>query len=410
MLLRTPFILLLFLAAMVRADVPLAPSLLNPLSAAEAWNVIRLASTNVERLIKEKRPLEVPPQISLLSPALRVLAKSPVKEGKEAMLDAQTTAAFKMVNQMAKEAMAENTSALAGFHSNLRTSLTELASGFEPALIEGELYHCPQHTDFISPQPAQICPRCAQRLQVRRIPYSFIHARPEAPTIRMSTHYEAPRLTLKLSHADGSPLLKEDLWLTHTQLVQVLAHGPGYVHLSAEPSGTPGEYVCDFTPSAAGAWTIHAGLTPASTGLPEYPAAELTLAQTPKPTPTQEVRMIELEGFQFQLSVAGTKGTRLRATQTQALQLVVKDAAGQPVTRLEPLQQAFAHIDAFYAGSPTLLQLHPTGGDILREDLRGGPGLSFRIYSPEAGWLRLYCRVRIDGKDLTVPFLLQIYP
>ena len=183
MLLRTTFIWLLLLAAQVRADVPLAPSLLNPLSAAEAWNVIRLASTNVERLIKEKRPLEVPPQISLLSPALRVLAKSPVKEGKEAMLDAQTTAAFKMVNLIAKEAMAENNSALDGLHTNLRSALTELASGFEPALIEGELYHCPQHTDFISPQPAQNCTRCAQRLQARRIPYSFIHARPETPTI-----------------------------------------------------------------------------------------------------------------------------------------------------------------------------------------------------------------------------------
>ena len=120
--------------------------------------------------------------------------------------------------------------------------------------------------------------------------------------------------------------------------------------------------------------------------------------------------MVEVEGFQFQLSVAGNKGTRLRAGQTQALQLMVKDAAGQPVTRLEPLQQAFAHIDAFYSGSPTLLQLHPTGGDILREDLRGGPGLSFRIYSPEAGWLKLYCRVKIDGKDLTVPFRLQVQP
>ena len=50
-----------FLAAVVPttaplcADLPLPASLLAPQAAAEAWNVIRLATKNVERLMAENR-------------------------------------------------------------------------------------------------------------------------------------------------------------------------------------------------------------------------------------------------------------------------------------------------------------------------------------------------------------------
>ena len=92
------------------------------------------------------------------------------------------------------------------------------------------------------------------------------------------------------------------------------------------------------------------------------------------------------------------------------LHLRVTDASGQPVNRLEPIWQAFAHLTAFYVESDTLLQLHPTGGDILREDLRGGPALAFKIYSPEVGTLRLHAQLRIDGKDIRVPFQARVMP
>lgn len=411
-MLRPVLFSLLVFTVLVRADVPLPPSMLNPTTAAEAWNVIRLASDNVDRLIKEQRPLEVPAQIALLSPALRTLAKSPVKAGSEVMLDEQTAFAFKQVNLIAKEAMAENNAALVSLQKGLRASLEKLATGFEPVVVSGEIYHCIDHTDFISLQPEPDCPQCQKRVQARRIPYSFIHARSDKPTVTLTLDYSAPRLTLKLRYQDGSPVLPDDLWLMHTALVQVLAIGPAYQHVTALPTETPGNYACDFTPQSAGLWRIHAGLTPAQTGLPEYPSAELVIAGEAETEPSnrEEIRSVTVDGFHFLLSVAGSRGSGLQAGQLQALHLQVQDAAGQPFAQLEPVQQAFAHIDAFYTESPTLMQLHPTGGDILREELRGGPGLSFRIYSPEPGWLKLFCRVKIGGKVLTTRHQLQVQP
>ena len=42
-------------STLLRADPPLPASLLAPQAAAEAWNVIRLATKNVERLMAENR-------------------------------------------------------------------------------------------------------------------------------------------------------------------------------------------------------------------------------------------------------------------------------------------------------------------------------------------------------------------
>ena len=57
-------------------DSPVPGSVLNPQTPAEAWNVIRLSTANVEQLIQEKRWPEIPVQISFCSPALRRLAEA----------------------------------------------------------------------------------------------------------------------------------------------------------------------------------------------------------------------------------------------------------------------------------------------------------------------------------------------
>ncbi len=411
-MLRLWFLISFLLTWKAWSDVPLPPPMLQPNGPAEAWNVIRLASANVDRLVKEHRPLEVPPQISLLSPALRTLAKSPANEGFEASLDELTAAAFQQVNLIAKEAMAENNAALDHLFKGLRDSLTRLAEGFEPEVVNAEVYHCIDHPDFIKLQPGETCPHCQKAVQPRRIPYSFVYARAERPIVILDITYSAPRLTIKLHFKDGTPVRPTDLWSMHTQLVQVLAVGAGYQHLTAAATETPGEYVCDFIPEKPGSWRFHVGFTPARTGLPEYPWKDVDIGEA---TPTasfveEESRTVDEAGYRFALSVAGTQGNRLRAGRLQALHLQVQDASGQPFSQLEPFQQAFAHIDAFYTGSDTLLQLHPVGGDILREDVRGGPGLSFRIYSPKAGWLVLYCRVKINGKIITARHQLLVEP
>ena len=121
-----------------------------------------------------------------------------------------------------------------------------------------------------------------------------------------------------------------------------------------------------------------------------------------------EVVSTTVGGFRFDLSFTGGNGGSPPLGQVSLMRIHVSDASGQPVTRLEPLMQAFAHLTGFYDDGKTVLRLHPLGGDILRADLRGGPWLAFKIRPPQTGFIRFFCQVRIDGHDLTVPLGFNI--
>ena len=65
----------LLVAARASAHVPVPDSVLDPRTAPEAWNVLRLATDNINRLLKAGRLSQVNDQLSLCGPALRTLPK-----------------------------------------------------------------------------------------------------------------------------------------------------------------------------------------------------------------------------------------------------------------------------------------------------------------------------------------------
>ena len=100
----------------------------------------------------------------------------------------------------------------------------------------------------------------------------------------------------------------------------------------------------------------------------------------------------------------------VQAGVARRLTITVTDPAGQPVAGLEPVIQAFAHLAGFYDDLRTVEHVHPTGGDILNPALRGGPALGFLFYPPRAGFIRLYCQLKIGGKMIFAPFNLNVVP
>ena len=64
--------LCLISSSRVAADPVTPGNILEPKTPVEAWNVIRLATKNVERLLEENRLEEIPVQASYCSPSLRV--------------------------------------------------------------------------------------------------------------------------------------------------------------------------------------------------------------------------------------------------------------------------------------------------------------------------------------------------
>ena len=404
-----------------RADLPVPPQVLDPQTAAEAWNVIRLSTANVARLLKEERLQEVPAQISLCSPALRLLARSATAPEHRPLIDSTTAQAFRLVNDIAQAGMAQVPASATASFTRLQSTLDALKPAFDPAEVTAEIHVCPQHPERLSAKSDAPCPVCGGVLRVRRIPYTDVNPAPVTPLTKLSLESDAvltkgveTRLRARLQTLAGQPLASNQLVPLHGAPVRFLLVDQTLqdFHLLT-PTGTdqPGIFEFAFTPAVAGPYRLWAEIAPAETAIPEYPATDLGGEFKVVSRSTRDfldVVSTTVGGLRFDLTFTGGNGGSPPLRQVSLMRIHVSDASGQPVTRLEPLMQAFAHLTGFYDDGKTVLRLHPVGGDILREDLRGGPWLAFKIRPPQTGFLRLFCQVRIAGRDLTVPLGVTI--
>jgi hypothetical protein len=194
------------------AIVPVPQSMLNPASEAEAWNVIGLATRNVEKLIEESRLPEIPPQISLCSPALRTLARVGGTPSKKEAVSKETSQLQGWVTAIARSAAEENrTTTESGFRM-LKSLLAELGKHYDAQTVKADIFICPMHPDFISPKSSAPCDKCGMEPVKRRIPYSFIYTTPGEPTVVLSATASGPceagkkiDVKVRMSRKDRSP-------------------------------------------------------------------------------------------------------------------------------------------------------------------------------------------------------------
>lgn len=421
-------------AVMGRADPPVPGNLLDPQSAVQAWNAIRLSTGNVERLIREKRLDEIAVQISFSSPALRALERFVPSLEARPQVGEEAGRALASVVSLARFAIQKNQAGAEAEFKNLRDQLKNAARHFDPKTVAADVYFCPMHPDFISEKLGDTCPKCGMTLVSRRIPYSFVYMKPGEPTIRMTAEADGPivagrrtEVTVRLARPGSAaantpplpswmcgggvgPVGPKDLMVMHTQPVHLLMETPGlvdYHHEHPQPTSVPGEYKFSFTPSKTAPYRIWADIVPMATGIQEMPFVDLPSGGAPGTiTDTAESLVSTVGGLTFTLSSSGP----LVADQSTRLGVSIRDGDGKPVTRLEPVMNAFAHLVGFYDDFKTVIHLHPMGGDILNPQLRGGPSLGFKIFPPKPGFVRLYCQVSVDGRMLFAPFSVNVLP
>lgn len=416
-----PLLAALLLSGPIRADAPLPASVLNPGSAAEAWNVIRLATANVEKLLAENRLAEIATQASLCSPALRTLAQTGATDVEKKALAGRTVAAARELGSLAQSAIAGDPDAARRAFEGLRKELASFAGLFDEKTVKAEIHNCPMHPDCVSPDPAVPCAKCGMDLIVRRIPYSFIYVAPGQPTVSLSatasgrlTAGQKAEVKVLLKKADGSPVRPADLLVMHTEPIHLLIVDPtlgDYHHEHPQATETPGEYLFSFTPKRSAPYRIFADLVPVSTGVQEYPFADLPGAgEGGTVPPGADMFESTAGGLRFQVRFDRQAPLPPRVGVVRVITITVTDAAGQPVTQLTPVMNAFAHLVGFYDDYRTVVHLHPAGGEILRPELRGGPAMEFKFYPPRAGHLRLYCQVLHEGRMIFAPFDLEVAP
>ncbi len=275
------------------AHPPIAETVLHPRTPAEAWNVLRLVSDNVKQLLREHRVTEIADQVSLCSPALRVLMPaSPAGASKP--LAEECVRASLAVNSVAQSAQAGDEATATRAFDELQAQLHPMAAAFDPDTTKAEIFFCPMHPDCLSTDPAARCPKCGMNLALRHIPYSFVYMPPGEPSLRLTVSSaekiekgKATRVTVHLAHPDGTPAPADELLVVHTQPVHLLIIDPAlidYHHEHPVAGPAPGDYTFSFTPAASSSYRIYADVVPAATGIQEYPFTDLTgRAETVKP-------------------------------------------------------------------------------------------------------------------------------
>ncbi len=409
----------LSLAVLARGDVAVPPNVLDPPTVAEAWNVIRLATANVERLLKEERLAEIQVQISLCSPALRRLASGNDSPEIGADLKAESVRGISFINEIAIASAGKDRAATAKAFDSLRAVFAKMAAHFDPKIVAAEISLCPMHPECVAQNSTTPCEKCGMSMVKRRIPYSFIYVPPGEPTMLLKATAPGPLeagkktdVKVRIQRRDGTPVLIKDLLVMHTQPIHLLIVDPSltdYHHEHPTPTDVPGEYAFSFTPKKSASYRIWADLVPADSGVQEYPAIELPGSGAAESIGDMSGRFETVAGgLRFRLTFEN--GQLPRARQVRIMQIEVTDAVGKPVRQLEPIMAAFAHLVGFYEDSRTVVHLHPEGGDITRDDVRGGPVMGFKFYPPRAGFLRLFCQVVVDGKTIFAPFNVNVAP
>ena len=197
-------LILLSLAGLAWSDPVVPGNILDPKTAPEAWNVIRLATKNIERLIEENRLSEIPVQASYCSPSLRTLARLATTAEAAAQAGPATTRAIGWLGALARGAEANSLTGTRDALEKLRIVLADIARHFDPKAIEADIFFCPMHSDFVSEKAATPCAKCGMSLLTRRIPYSFIYTKPGKPTTRLTAIAGAPIVRLTLAGTSTS--------------------------------------------------------------------------------------------------------------------------------------------------------------------------------------------------------------
>ena len=215
-------------------------------------------------------------------------------------------------------------------------------------------------------------------------------------------------LVLKLIDGKGNPVSLEQLKEVHTKKIHLLVADEtltDYQHLHPDPGTQPGTYLASFVPKNSTSYKAWLDVTPVSGGQQFIP---VTLKGEKACSSPCVEKALASEGTSDGLTASITFEKPLETGAAEMGMLFIKDKNGKPVTNLEPVMGAFAHIVGFYEDFETVAHIHPMGPEPKSDGERGGPELQFHIEPAKKGFIKLYAQVRREGKDIYVPFGMNI--
>jgi hypothetical protein len=217
------------------------------------------------------------------------------------------------------------------------------------------------------------------------------------------------RLVLKRA-GSGLPVLPHELATVHTEKIHLLladANLKDYHHIHPVPLPVPGHYAVEFTPASSEPYQMWVDVVDAKSNRHSLLPVALEGGRKSRRLATVELADQVAAGgvamrFMPQAPLVCGRKTRVAVS--------LQDEAGQPVTDLEPVMGAYAHLVGFSADSKTLIHCHPTGEQPAHAQARGGPLLHFDIETNAKGPVQFYLQIKREGREVVIPFGQYIAP
>jgi len=274
---------------------------------------------------------------------------------------------------------------------------------------------------------------------------------------RASAERDRPQaFGLTLRTFTGKPIGPADLAVAHTRKLHLLVIDPSlqdYQHVHPEPGDKPGEWRFSLMPRRSGLYRVFADFVPLATGRGLYAVAEFTVPGPPDgPVPQErsvdgfialstlpdsegragppgppsarsdgfarrslgeggrsvpsvpDRQWASIDGYDFTLVPARPE---FHPREVVDLTLAIERADGGPVP-LGPVMGAFAHLVAFDEQRRGFAHLHPNETDLARPPDAVQPRLTFKVTLPRAGIYVVWAQVNLAGREVFVPFTLQV--
>ncbi len=217
------------------------------------------------------------------------------------------------------------------------------------------------------------------------------------------------RLTLKNTHT-GKLITPQELAVVHTEKLHLFVTDSSlkdYHHIHPKPTSEPGVFTYSFTPATSNNYRAWADFTLLKTSRNHKLKTEIP---SPSGRSIPPVIRTNTHAESNGLSFDWKSSEPLRKDTAALVEVDITDASGKPVTDLEPIMGAFAHLVGFSANGTSIIHTHPMGPEPSSEHERGGPKMQFHVEPDCAGATQFYLQVKHHGQDIYVPFGQQIQP
>lgn len=211
-------------------------------------------------------------------------------------------------------------------------------------------------------------------------------------------------VAFRLTTSDGRALSDAELAIVHTRPLHTMIVDSSlrdYHHLHPDYDPVRKCFVCHFTPNLQTSYTMWNDFTVKGEQSAAYLHTELG-ARRGISLPPRLMHTSHVEGAGVAVDIR--PDVPLRAGGHHTLTLDIRDAAGRPVTNLEPIMGAYAHLVAFSADGQHFLHIHPLGTEPTSDAARGTSPLHFHVMPQVDGPTQFFLQIQREGKIITLPF------